>query len=722
MQSISKGFYPVSVRLPMGLEPEFEDNCIVATLKSGRMTDSSRPVYTCIRVWSHNLWPWVEGSSAMSAVKRLVQYFAVPDDPDLVQAQARAFSRQVPLMYGMLLVNSVVLAATHPDAPDLLRLYIPGLLAAICAARILMWWRSRDAGISDAKARRLLGSTVWAGAILSIGFSTWALSLYPYGGPYAQSHIAFYMGITSIGCVFCLMHLRGAATMVALCVLTPFTAFFAVSGNPVYGALAFNLVLVVGALMTILLNNYRDFSDLVASRAEMARKQAETQRLSDENYRLANVDSLTGLPNRRSFDRQLQLALERAEAENSHVAVARLDLDSFKSVNEIFGQITGDLVLEEVARRINLLRRPTTFVARLGSNNFALILTGNTSQETLQACGDVLTAAMRPSFEMAMGTVHLTASAGLAASRPGDTAATLFDRADYVTWVAKREARGRALVFTEQDAENLSRVRRMEHALHTADLDREIHILLQPQFDIALNRTTGYEVLARWRSPVLGDVSPVEFIPLAERMGVISKITQTVLRKALAVSARLPKSVRLSVNLSAQDLGSTTAIEAIATLVEQAGKPCRVDFEITETAVMGDIDHANQGLVTLLALGSRIALDDFGTGHSSLTHVQKLPLDRIKVDRSFVKEVTSDPTSRAIIKTTVDLCRNLGISCVFEGIETEQQLDALLGLGGTVMQGYLFGRPMTEDMAIEHIASEGKGWQQRRSQLFGAAS
>ena len=658
----------------------------------------------------------------MSATKRLVQFFAVPDDPDLVQAQAQAFSRQVPLLYGMLLVNSVVLAATHPTAPDLLRLYVPGLLAAICVTRIAVWWRSRDGGITAAKAKRLLGGTVWAAALLSIGFAAWALSLYPYGGPYAQSHVAFYMGITSIGCVFCLMHLRGAATMVALCVLIPFTTFFAASGNPIFGALAFNLVLVVGGLMIILFNNYRDFGDLVASRTEMARKQAETQRLSDENYQLANVDSLTGLPNRRSFDRQLQVALEKAEAEHTQIAVARLDLDNFKSVNDIFGQITGDRVLEEVARRIGTLRRPSTFVARLGANNFALIISGATDEASLQACGDVLTAAMRPSFETKLGTVHLTGSAGLAASRPGDTADTLFDRADYVTWVAKREARGRALVFTARHAEDLSRVRRMEHALHTANLDEEVHILLQPQFDIALNRTTGYEVLARWRSPVLGDVSPVEFIPLAERTGVISKITQAVLRKALAVSARLPKTVRLSVNLSAHDLGSTTAMEGIARLVEQAGKPCRVDFEITETAVMGDIAQANEGLLTLLALGSRIALDDFGTGHSSLTHVQKLPLDRIKVDRSFVAEVTSDPTSRAIIKTTVDLCRNLGISCVFEGIETEQQLDALLGLGGTVMQGYLFGRPMSEDKVLEHIAGESRGWQRQRSQMFGTAS
>lgn len=658
----------------------------------------------------------------MSAIKRVARYFAVPDNPELVQAQALAFSRQVPLMYGILLVNSLALAATHTEAPDLLRIYIPALLAAACAIRVVTWWRSRSKPMSYTRARRLLASTVWVAAGLGISFSTWALSLYPYGGPFQQSHVAFYMGITSIGCVYCLMHLRGAATMVALCVVIPFTAFFTASGNWVFLALAINLLLVVVALMTVLNNNYRDFSALVASRAEMERKQAETQHLSDENHRLANVDSLTGLPNRRSFERHLQAELEKAEAEGRQIAVARLDLDSFKSVNDIFGQITGDQVLVEVGNRINALRRPSTFVARLGSNNFALVLSEMSDEAAMQACGDKLTEAMRPSFEFKLGTVRLSGSAGLAASKPGDTADTLFDRADYVTWLAKRKARGHALVFTERHAEELSRVRRMEHALHTADLDREIHILFQPQFDIALNRTTGYEVLARWRSPVLGDVSPAEFIPLAERTGLISKITQTVLRQALVVSAKLPKPLRLSVNLSAQDLGSTTAIEAIARLVEQAGTPCRIDFEITETAVMSDLAQANEGLLALLALGSRIALDDFGTGHSSLTHVQKLPLDRIKVDRSFVNEVTNDPTSRAIIKTTVDLCRNLGISCVFEGIETEEQLDALLGLGGTVMQGYLFGRPMSEDKVLEHIADENQNWQRHRGRIFGAAS
>lgn len=659
----------------------------------------------------------------MSAMKSVLRFFAVPDDPELVLAQARALSRQIPLLYAMLLANTFILAATHlGTAPALLTAYVPAVLTIISIARLVFWWRHRDVVPDLAKARRSLTGLLFVAALLASGFTAWSIGLFQYGDSYQRSHVAFYMGITSIGCMFCLMHARGAAMIVAICVLGPFTVLFSSAGEETFMAIAINMVLVLAALTVILLNNYRDFAALVASRSEMAHRQEETQRLSDENYRLANIDSLTNLPNRRSFERHLAETLARSQAEGSQIAVARLDLDSFKSVNDIFGQITGDRVLVEVGHRIDALRRPSTFVARLGSDQFALVLEGATDEAALQACGDVLTAAMRPSFETALGTVHLSASAGFALSRAGDTADALYDRADYVTWVAKREARGQAVVFSDRHAHQLSRVRRMEHALHTADLDAELYILFQPQFDIALNRTTGYEVLARWRSPVLGEVSPAEFIPMAERIGAISKITQTVLRKALVVSEKLPKPLRLSVNLSAHDIGSATTIEAIAALVDKAGKPCRIDFEITETAVMRDMDQANEALLALLALGSRIALDDFGTGHSSLTHVQKLPLDRIKVDRSFVAEVSSDPTSRAIIKTTVDLCRNLGISCVFEGIETEDQLDALLGLGGTVMQGYLFGRPMSEELLFQHVTGERKDWGAARTQMFGAAS
>ena len=607
----------------------------------------------------------------------------------------------------MLVSNTLIMAWTHRDvAPPALTIYIPAVLTFLSFMRTLGWWRSRNAHVSVDQARRRLRSMVWVAAVLAVGFTAWSLSLFPFGDAYMQSQIAFYMGITTIGCMFCLMHVRIAALIVGVFVLMPFTVFFIASGQPTFIAIAVNMVLVVAALLVILLGNNKDFAELVESRYAVVQRQLETQRLLDENHRLANIDSLTGLPNRRSFDRRLAAALDEAAITLCPIAVARLDLDDFRSVNQIFGHSAGDRVLIEVARRINALREPDTFVARLDNNSFALVIRGPVDEVSMADCGKKLCKAMRKPFNMSAGSIRLSASAGFAASCPGDTAHSLFDRADYASSEAKHNSRGDAVVFLERHASEITKVRHVEQLLHTANLDEEIYILLQPQFDVALGVTTGFEALARWRSPVLGEVSPAEFIPMAERTGQICRITQIVLSKALAVSDMLPKKMRLSVNLSANDIGSTTAIEQIVALVGAHARPCRLDFEITETAVMRDLDQANRSLLALLNLGARIALDDFGTGHSSLTHVQKLPLHRIKIDRSFVMEVTSDPTSRAIVKTMVDLCRNLGISCVFEGIETGEQLEALVALGGQVMQGYLFGRPMLPEEIDAYLARE----------------
>lgn len=642
-----------------------------------------------------------------------------PIDLELMQAQARAFIRQAPLLYAMLIINSGLLMITQGSAPPLLRYGIPGLLIIGCLVRLGMWWTKRHRELSPEQARTLLSSTSYVSILLPVGFSAWSLALFPHGSPFEQAHVVFYMATTGICCVFCLSYLRVAATLSALGVLVPFFGFFAFSGNGVLVVLALNLLVITLGLLIVVAGNSRDFAALVASRSEMTRRQDEAQSLYEENERLARLDSLTGLPNRHSFQRELQGRLDAAAAAGKRVSVARLDLDKFKSVNDIFGHAAGDRVLQEVADRIQTLG---AYVARLDNAQFGLIGEDPYSEAHLAVWGEMLCATVRRPFVFAEASLHVTASAGLALAQADDRAETLFDRADYVTSVAKREARGGAVVFSDRHAKEISRVRAMEHALHTADLDEEIYVLFQPQFDISLDRVTGYEVLARWRSPVLGEVSPADFIPMAEHAGIVPKITQAVVRKALAVIDQLPPPMRLSVNLSAHDVGSMTAIEGIVSLIGQSGTPCRIDFEITETAVMGDLQQANAALLALLALGSRIALDDFGTGHSSLTHVQKLPLDRIKIDRSFVAVVTSDATSRAIIKTTIDLCRNLGVSCVFEGIETEEQLEALLGLGGSVMQGYLFGRPMSQEMMLEKLSSPQPGWQASRNRMFGAGA
>lgn len=634
-------------------------------------------------------------------------FFGINEAPDLSVAKWRALSRQMPLMYLMLVCNTLTVSWMHfGEAPPIYTTYVPGLLILLCVGRLLFWWRNRNNDVQPETARGRVRFMVGVSVVLSVGFVAWGLSLFPYGNAEQQSHLVSFMALTTVGCVLCLMHVRIAALLISVIVAVPYGIYLVNIGQAGFIAVGINLLAVLGTLGFVLVGNHRDFSDLVASRNAMALRQRETQRLLEENHRLANLDALTGLPNRRHFDRHFSATLEDAETSKIQLAVARIDIDNFKSVNNMFGQLTGDQVLAAIAQRLGTLCSARVFLARLDGDKFGLVYEGPICRDELEAFGRTITGLLSPPFQMSLGIVRITASVGLALSEPGDTPDRVFDRADYATWLAKRDGRGQSLVFSSHHARELIQVRRMEEQLHTADLESEIGILLQPQFDMGLGRTTGVEVLARWSSPVLGEVSPAVFVPMAERIGKINHITQIVLRKALDVSDLLPAPMRLSVNLSANDIGSPTAIDQIVAMVTAHSKPTRIDFELTETAAMRDLAQANGALLSLLRLGSRIALDDFGTGHSSLTHVQQLPLHEIKIDRVFVSNITTDVASRAIVKTIIELCNNLGMSCVIEGVETDAQLEALVELGGRIMQGYLFSRPITPLALMDYLARE----------------
>jgi predicted signal transduction protein with EAL and GGDEF domain len=274
--------------------------------------------------------------------------------PELLQAQVRAFSRQVPLMYVLVVANTLALAATHlKSAPPLLTYGFAGLLCLISVGRLVIWWRAKGDSIDPARARTLLRQTVTFAGVLGVGFTVWGFCLYPYGDAYAKAHVAFYMAITAIGCIFCLMHMRTAALLLTAIVVGPMALFFLLSGNPVFMAIAFNMVAVAVTMIIILLVSYRDFADLVESRRGLEARQAETQRLSDENLRLANLDGLTGLPNRRQFFHLLERTIERAGAEQRRFVVGVIDLDGFKPVNDAYGHAIGDRVLIEAGQRLS---------------------------------------------------------------------------------------------------------------------------------------------------------------------------------------------------------------------------------------------------------------------------------------------------------------------------------------------------------------------------------
>ncbi|HEX2018723.1 MAG TPA: EAL domain-containing protein [Aurantimonas sp.] len=632
---------------------------------------------------------------------------AAPRNPALLQAQAAAFSRQVPLMYAIVILNTLGVAWSHLGAaPWTLTLLVPSILCASSILRLVAWWRRRNIYIDPERARAMLKSTLVFAAVLGVGFTAWALSLFPYGDGYQNAHVAFFMAFTTVGCMLCLMHLREASLMLACIVVIPMVAYLVGTGIPVFLAIAVNMAVVTVALAIIMLSYHRAFRDLVESRLSLEARQIETQRLSDENLRLANLDGLTGLPNRRQFFARLHEATARAAERNSRVAVGVIDLDGFKPVNDAFGHAIGDRVLIETGRRLTGVDEQV-FVARLGGDEYGIIIEEALGDAALAALGARLCQVLRTPHTMPAVTAQVSGSLGLAIFPDAALdAEALYECADYALYFAKANTRGAPVVYSKSHETSIRQVSCIEQALRHADMERELALAFQPIVDFDTGRTLAFEALARWTSPTLGFVSPGDFIPVAERSGMITRMTPLLLRRALAAARSWPDGIRLSFNLSAQDLASPEQIAILVDVIENSGlPPSRLDLEITETAVMRDFDQAKRSLTVLNAMGAGLALDDFGTGQSSLSYVHRLPLQKLKIDRSFVIGLEEDGSSRDVVKTILGLCRNLSLDCIVEGVETTGQLLVLRSLGCRVGQGYYFSRPIPEEALDSYLSA-----------------
>lgn len=645
---------------------------------------------------------------------RAWKLFSLPhDNPELMKAQYAAFSRQVPLLYLILIGSTWSLSFTHFQlAPHRLTLYIPAIVSIVGTARLVLWWRSLNRIPSDDRVRKMLRNANLLSVGLALGLAVWGITLYPYGDAYAKGHVAFYMGITVIGCIFCLMHLRSAALLVALIVNSVFVAFFTSTGKPAFIAIAFNVALVSLALMVILWVYYRNFTRLIDSRKELIAKQrlllskqAETQALSDANLQLANLDSLTRLPNRRSFFARLNERLAQPSGKNSRFALGIVDLDGFKPVNDQHGHVAGDALLVEVGLRLQDACGPSVFLSRLGGDEFGLIFEGGPGDQEIEALGVRICEAMRAPFAVGEVRVQISGSVGFAVFPDSATHAdALFERANYALYRAKHGNRDASVLFSREHGEEIQHRAAIERALRADRLDSELAVVFQPIIDIRSGEPVGFETLARWESAELGSMPPGVFIPVAERIGVIDRLTQALLKKALAEAAKWPEDIRVSFNLSAKDIASPEVTMRIISLILKGGvDPRRIDLEITETAVLQDYSQARRAISTLKALGVGISLDDFGTGYSSLTHLHTLPLDKIKIDRSFVTGIQDNPASFKIVRSVLSLSRDMGLACIIEGVETEEELRILRKLGAVFVQGYYFSRPIPGSEVPGHL-------------------
>ncbi len=410
-------------------------------------------------------------------------------------------------------------------------------------------------------------------------------------------------------------------------------------------------------------------------------------------------DALTGLPNRALLLDRVEHAIRGARRNHRPLALMIADLDHFKEINDTLGHPCGDLLLQETARRMGAAMRSSDTVARLGGDEFALLLPATDAADAGRIADKVARAIERP-FELEGNSFVLGASLGIAMfPEHGEDSSTLMRHADVAMYAAKREHRGHALYEPGQDRHGLRHLA-LKSELHAALEGEQLKLCYQPVVDLQSGRVTGVEALVRWSHPSRGVLGPDEFIPLAERTGLIRPLTLWVLRTAARhcrAWATHGLELRVAVNLSAHNLHDGGLPETIQGLVGEAGRPLPLRLEITETAIMPGSAHALEVLNRLSAQGVHISIDDFGTGYSSLAYLKRLPVDEVKIDKSFVSAMRFDNDDAVIVRSIIDLAHNIGLRVVAEGVEDRATYELLAGMRCDSVQGFYISRPREAD-------------------------
>ncbi len=411
-------------------------------------------------------------------------------------------------------------------------------------------------------------------------------------------------------------------------------------------------------------------------------------------------DALTGLGNRELFFGRTDRVLSQLARTGEPFAVLMIDLDHFKDINDTLGHQVGDRVIQAVGRRIAHAGGPGGCVARLGGDEFAVALPGHSTAAAAAAAEGVLSDIVRP-LQVEGTRMVIQASVGIAMAEPGIDATTLMQRADIALYEAKRD-RARWCLFDVDSAPTTPERLGLLADLRDAIEHGQISVHFQPQVALVGGRVSGAEALARWEHPVRGAVGPEEFIALAEHAGLIDQVTELVLEESLAALASwtsmgLP--CRVSVNFSARQLADLSLPDRMRHALRRHGVSAgQLTAEVTESSIMGDPRRAGQILHELRAEGIRIAVDDFGTGYSSLAYLQRLDLDELKIDRSFVQSMGIVARDDVLVRSIIELAHNLGLSVVAEGVEASSQIERLRQLGCDAAQGYHLARPMDREM------------------------
>jgi diguanylate cyclase (GGDEF)-like protein len=436
----------------------------------------------------------------------------------------------------------------------------------------------------------------------------------------------------------------------------------------------------------------------------------EQSRLTARFERLARFDAMTGLENRGAFQERLQNELTQIEASGEHLAVLWVDLDKFKEINDSLGHPTGDRVLCSVARQLSSIVEGRGSVARFGGDEFVLLARGKKAGFAEELAREMMRALAVP-MSIEGASLQATGSIGVAvAPGHGCEAETLLQRADMALYHAKSNGRNDYCLFQAAMEEEFLELRALEAALREAIGKDELEVYYQPIVDLKSGRITCCEALLRWHHPELGVVSPSRFIPLAESTGLITPISHWVLGQACAAAAKWPEDVSVAVNMSPALLKDLHLSHMILGSLYMSGLAARrLELEITESVLLEENAQSNSLIREFQKIGLKLSIDDFGTGYSSLTYLKKYRFDKIKIDTTFIADVTRSREARAIIHALVGLADELDMEIVAEGIETETQLGYVTGARCTAAQGFFLGRPMPEAEICARLQAQDRG-------------
>ena len=611
----------------------------------------------------------------------------------VVEERYRSLRRQVPIVYLLGLVNlsALELASTGKLSVGL---NLPTFIGACGLIRLYQWFGVGNNSTHELMVTRMK-QTVWFAAAVCIAVCARCLYLLQTGDAASQMAVLLFGGLTAIGVAYGLTALPAAARIPLVLIIVPISAAALLSGDPRFEGAAFGLVVVAALTMRLMTVHSRHFAELIRSRSIIAREQELAEHAHREAMVAATTDFLTGLPNRRAFVG----ALDRAASQkgSSAFAVAILDLDRFKAVNDTFGHGIGDQLLQEVAARLRKVVGAGGTVARLGGDEFGLLLPDVRKTREADTAGARILSGVNGPVTVEGGQFTISACCGIRIARPKEakSPSRLMADADLALYQAKENPNGGLAVFQSRMEAPRRRRTQIERALQRPGVQDHLQLAFQPIFDLRSGRVIANEALARWSDPELGAVTPSEFVPIAERLNLIEDINNHLMDLAFAEARKWPDHISLSFNLSAIQLCSSGSAKAVLNALKAAGlAPHRLQVEVTETALLGVFEQARANLTELKRAGATIVLDDFGAGYASIGYLRELRFDQIKLDGGLVTAAKDSSDGKRLLHAVIGLCEILGVSSVAEHVESEELLMLVIELGCTAGQGFWLEAPL----------------------------